>query len=91
MNPHHLFLVKSLASLCILGLDISTTVFALENNAIAENFDATTVWSYGSQNGGNAIISNNTAENYLNSRGSLKANYPIASGGVYNWAHRLDL
>jgi hypothetical protein len=79
-------ILKLISKLFILGLNVFSIAIAVESKSILDNFNTTTVWSYGSQNGGKTIISSSTTENYLNSRGSLKANYPIASGGVYNWA-----
>lgn len=42
-------------------------------------------WGFGTQSGGTLTVSSDTNVNYLGSKGSLKASYPVATGAIYVW------
>jgi hypothetical protein len=42
-------------------------------------------WGFGTQPGGELVISTDTNANFLGSTGSLRASYPKATGGLYVW------
>lgn len=42
-------------------------------------------WGFGTQSGGALVVSSDANANYLGSKGSLKASYPVAKGGMYVW------
>lgn len=42
-------------------------------------------WGFGTQSGGAITISSDTSANYLGSKGSIKASYPVATGAMYVW------
>jgi hypothetical protein len=42
-------------------------------------------WGFGTQSGGALTVSSDTNANYMGSKGSLKASYPVATGAMYVW------
>lgn len=75
----------SIFSLCVIAHEAtSATVITKLNfdDGVIPNGNG---WSFGAQAGGQVLINTNKAENHNGSAGSIKALYPLATGGMYAW------
>ncbi len=79
--------VRKLIALSLLV--VATNAFSAEIIASADFEDGVIPnkngWGFGTQSGGNLTISSDASSNYLGSKGSLKASYPVATGAIYVW------
>jgi len=81
---------KKLQMIRILFLSIGSLLFSTNAYSatvlVDDNFDSGTTAVLGSQSGGSVSISTDTSQNYNNSAGSVRGNYPTPTGGSYGWA-----
>jgi len=80
----------SIVAVLALGLTLSAANAAPVKTLTFADFEdgalAPSGWVVGSQQGATITVSADTSKNLNGGRGSLRAAYPIATGGVYAWA-----
>jgi len=69
---------------------LSASSYAAVTVVASQDFESPTLpnsngWTFGAQSGGAVSISTDTSLNHAGSKGSIKANYPIAKGAMYVW------
>ncbi len=84
------FCLKRFARAWLVGLAGATLAAPVLAMSVitSEEFDSTALpasWQFGAQAGGNVAISTDKSLNFSSSAGSVKGNYPAASGEVYVW------
>jgi hypothetical protein len=76
-----LFIAASLASSFVAAEPVLVASLDFEDGVLPTSGRC----GFGAQSGGQVTVSTDTTLNFNKSKGSLRGNYPVASGGIYVW------